>query len=1114
MKNKGFTLVELLVTIVIIGLLASIGLVGFGSVFDRAEENYYQVMEDNVLMSANDFFQDHRDMLPLSDYNEVPINELILGKYLEPLKDRQGNLCSGGTVFIYRNSDGTYKYEVCLKCGNYESSGALCESGGKPSVIVDGKTKVSEDPYPGSCNYITETDNESVTMMFNTRRDVKKYIIKNLDDNSTRVCNPEDSRHCELDFDSSGNYQIIGYDNDDNVVTKESNFCIRIKRYAPEFNIVARGLEIIENNGETKSITFKIDNISDSVVKREYRISSNSTEGNYQTFTGDTFSATLGSNHDYYLEVRLTNSYGLETEKSFSFDVGYLVSLDYGAGNVQKNLVVVRGLEYGAMDEKIVNYPQYSTLIGKLPDKYNGVVATWLDGDEDEVTNESIVEKTKTHTLTLQVEKVPKDNSYCEDLTYTGEEQTLAYDTGKIKFTNTTATAAGSHPVTATLVEGNIWDDNTTAPYTMYCDIKPLSLEDGGSVENLVDKVYTGSAITQNPTVKFYEETLTLNKDYTVAITNNINVGTALVTVTGKGNYKGLITGEFDITEATITIPSSPADREATGSSISHGVTIPAHTSIVSTGSVTSAKNVGNYKIILKLDDSNNYMWSDGTKGNKEIPWKLISPGQASITCKTVTYTGSAQVIATCKNGTINADATKTNAGTYTVTCTPATNYTAAEPKSCTIAKADPTCPTLKAYSGTYNGSSHTITVTGGSGGTIQYQKVVDGTSSSWSTTLQTRISAGTTKINVKVVGDSNHNNKSCGSANIVINKKAITCKADNKKFTYGGTVPTYTYTITGAVSGETAVSGTATYKVYNSDNKAVTIKSTSTPGTYTIKVSGLSAKSNYSMSSCTEGTLTINKQTNTLTFSANSFKFDEDGTTVMRNGKGDASKAKTCKLNPGDTVCNITSPAVDQDEVGYWVKTADSKTKAYASGAKIKVGKSADSANSVIKTGTTFYAYMPPLRCCFVNLADSELSSDGKFTDPKGTHPERKNCYYRVARKTNPCSDSKEDQPNGKWEKNHVYYRSVADPWGCTCYHQGYTWISQSIAQTNCKNDYNCDAAQYKFGANSRKMYTISTTKDLSKGCSSGGTLAGSVTGHYVCELRKYVCSNKSCPA
>ncbi len=62
---------------------------------------------------------------------------------------------------------------------------------------------------------------------------------------------------------------------------------------------------------------------------------------------------------------------------------------------------------------------------------------------------------------------------------------------------------------------------------------------------------YDGKAKTPAVTVTLNGKTLTLNTDYTVAYTDNVNVGTAKATVTGKGNYKGSVTKTFTITKAT-----------------------------------------------------------------------------------------------------------------------------------------------------------------------------------------------------------------------------------------------------------------------------------------------------------------------------------------------------------------------------------------------------------------------------------------------------------------------------------------------------------------------------------------------------------------------------------
>lgn len=72
-------------------------------------------------------------------------------------------------------------------------------------------------------------------------------------------------------------------------------------------------------------------------------------------------------------------------------------------------------------------------------------------------------------------------------------------------------------------------------------------------VEDIPSYVYTGKAI--RPVIRVYNEDdlLTLNKDYSVSYKNNVNAGTATVTVTGKGNYTGKVTKYFTINKASLT---------------------------------------------------------------------------------------------------------------------------------------------------------------------------------------------------------------------------------------------------------------------------------------------------------------------------------------------------------------------------------------------------------------------------------------------------------------------------------------------------------------------------------------------------------------------------------
>ncbi|ETJ43329.1 hypothetical protein Q604_UNBC02677G0001, partial [human gut metagenome] len=58
--------------------------------------------------------------------------------------------------------------------------------------------------------------------------------------------------------------------------------------------------------------------------------------------------------------------------------------------------------------------------------------------------------------------------------------------------------------------------------------------------------------------------------DYIVKYENNVNIGIAKVTIRGKGNYKGVVTKEFNITKVDISnvAISTPVKREYTGQAI------------------------------------------------------------------------------------------------------------------------------------------------------------------------------------------------------------------------------------------------------------------------------------------------------------------------------------------------------------------------------------------------------------------------------------------------------------------------------------------------------------------------------------------------------------------
>ena len=63
-KNKGFSLVELLAAIVIMGLLSTVAIVSVNYFLKKAENDYYKTQEDEIIMAAKSYTQDNRNSLP------------------------------------------------------------------------------------------------------------------------------------------------------------------------------------------------------------------------------------------------------------------------------------------------------------------------------------------------------------------------------------------------------------------------------------------------------------------------------------------------------------------------------------------------------------------------------------------------------------------------------------------------------------------------------------------------------------------------------------------------------------------------------------------------------------------------------------------------------------------------------------------------------------------------------------------------------------------------------------------------------------------------------------------------------------------------------------------
>lgn len=97
-------------------------------------------------------------------------------------------------------------------------------------------------------------------------------------------------------------------------------------------------------------------------------------------------------------------------------------------------------------------------------------------------------------------------------------------------------------------------DTSFTVDFTASYDIGGTETE----VTDVIDMIYTGLPLIQQMVVKYNGTELTEGTDYTVDYEDNIDVGTATLTITGIGNYTGRKIITFEIVKASNTLAVKP----------------------------------------------------------------------------------------------------------------------------------------------------------------------------------------------------------------------------------------------------------------------------------------------------------------------------------------------------------------------------------------------------------------------------------------------------------------------------------------------------------------------------------------------------------------------------
>lgn len=156
-NNKGFTLVEILAVIIILGVIAAITIPTITTVITKNKEDNYTNLENSILSAAKIYISDNRYNISLTSESCDSNNQ------------RNISMINGRSDMFIENESGKLKVSVLINSGD----------------LNDGKEKIIN---PKNNNQVLDLDNSYVIVKYNCN--TKDYEFMKFNDNN---CNNNNS---------------------------------------------------------------------------------------------------------------------------------------------------------------------------------------------------------------------------------------------------------------------------------------------------------------------------------------------------------------------------------------------------------------------------------------------------------------------------------------------------------------------------------------------------------------------------------------------------------------------------------------------------------------------------------------------------------------------------------------------------------------------------------------------------------------------------------------------------------------------------------------------------------------------------------------------------------
>ena len=128
-NKRGFTVVELLVVLVILGILITLAYISVSKYLSQARNTTYETFEQSIEDGVTNYLIQHTGSIPSEGESlVVDVEKLFCEGYVDRLEDPNDSskTCNlESYAIVKRNNDTSsnmdIEYSACLKCSGYES---------------------------------------------------------------------------------------------------------------------------------------------------------------------------------------------------------------------------------------------------------------------------------------------------------------------------------------------------------------------------------------------------------------------------------------------------------------------------------------------------------------------------------------------------------------------------------------------------------------------------------------------------------------------------------------------------------------------------------------------------------------------------------------------------------------------------------------------------------------------------------------------------------------------------------------------------------------------------------------------------------------------------------